>query len=1190
MANEAELAFVATMRDEASAVARSARKTLDGVGGATKPIETELRIRDSATKVLDSVQGKLDDVGRKMQETGSKLTRGISLPLVGVGLAVGKVSADFSRGMGDVASLLPGNTQRVEDLRGVVMRLGPQTGASLGDLSKGLYQTLSAFGDTADTAKILEENAKGARAGAASVSDAINLTSAVTKAYGDTSAEAVGKASDLALMTVRLGQTTFPELAGSIGSVTPLAKALGGSTEELFATFATFTGVTGGASEVSTQLRGVLQSLMAPTKDAAGAIKAAGYENGAALVKAKGLAGAVTFLTDASKKSGKPLQNYISSIEGQTIALGLAGAQGDDYRAKLKQMGDAAGATDAAFKASTTGVGKAAFTWDKAKAKAQVMAVQLGDGLAPAVNALLKASKPLVKTVTGWAKSFADASPKTQKMVAVAIALVAALGPVIVVLGSLVRGMSAIAGGASTAWSGLKKVGDGAKYLHDAGKGQNALGSALDTVRLKGMAAADGIRKGAAAARVWAAAQLTAAKASIKSAAMTVKDTAVKVASTVASKVAAAATKAWAGVQWLLNAAMSANPLTLIIIAIVALVAAIVILWKKSETFRSIVIGTWNAIKAAASAVWGAIVGVLKGAWNAIKSAVSSGVNAIKAVVSRVFAAIKAVVTVYVKVWRTIIVTAWNVIRKVIEVAVDAIKAVVSTAFKWIGTIIRTYVAVWRTIITTAWNAIKAVVSNVVKGLRIVVVGGFNAIKSAISSALTAAKNLVTNAWNAIKTAFTTGVSKAVAAAKELGGKVVGAITGFVGDMAGVGRDIVNGLINGITGMGGALAGAISRFIEDHVPGPVKKLLGIASPSKVFRKLGMWTVEGFVQGFKGGRKRVRDAVKDLFGGLRDYYADKIKDDKKARAATASAIRGLRDETRELERNADARDKITAKLKVMRSAVSDLRDSIREATDVSSVETTNDAPLTAGFVIQGLEERLAAIKAFRRNLAAMKKAGFSRDTIQELMAQGYESGGAAAAALASATADQVKAIEKARNQIDAEAKNAGGSAADGFVKGLEGQIAAVDKIGRRLARALRDALRHELGIHSPSRRLAEDGRHAARGLADGILAGMSDAEAAAAVMADRVAAAATVSLPDLAGMADAAAFRSLGVVRSAETIVIRHEIVSPDGSVSKLSADQIADMIARDPKSADRIERALKAPRRVRAGRAISSSD
>ena len=38
--------------------------------------------------------------------------------------------------------------------------------------------------------------------------------------YGDTSAAAVAKASDLALLTVRLGQTTFPELAASIGRVT----------------------------------------------------------------------------------------------------------------------------------------------------------------------------------------------------------------------------------------------------------------------------------------------------------------------------------------------------------------------------------------------------------------------------------------------------------------------------------------------------------------------------------------------------------------------------------------------------------------------------------------------------------------------------------------------------------------------------------------------------------------------------------------------------------------------------------------------------------------------------------------------------------------------------------------------------------------------------------------------------------
>ena len=70
-----------------------------------------------------------------------------------------------------------------------------------------------------------------------------------------------------------------------------------------------------------------------------------------------------------------------------------------------------------------------------------------------------------------------------------------------------------------------------------------------------------------------------------------------------------AALKAWAlttplvtAAQWLLNAAMAANPITLIIVAIVALVAAFVVLWKKSEAFRNFWIGLWEGIKSAAGA------------------------------------------------------------------------------------------------------------------------------------------------------------------------------------------------------------------------------------------------------------------------------------------------------------------------------------------------------------------------------------------------------------------------------------------------------------------------------------------------------------------------------------------------------------------------------------------------------------
>jgi hypothetical protein len=49
------------------------------------------------------------------------------------------------------------------------------------------------------------------------------------------------------------------------------------------------------------------------------------------------------------------------------------------------------------------------------------------------------------------------------------------------------------------------------------------------------------------------------------------------------------AAKVSAGFQWLLNFAMSANPVVLVVIAIMLLVAAVVIAYKKSETFRGIV-------------------------------------------------------------------------------------------------------------------------------------------------------------------------------------------------------------------------------------------------------------------------------------------------------------------------------------------------------------------------------------------------------------------------------------------------------------------------------------------------------------------------------------------------------------------------------------------------------------------------
>jgi tape measure domain-containing protein len=81
-----------------------------------------------------------------------------------------------------------------------------------------------------------------------------------------------------------------------------------------------------------------------------------------------------------------------------------------------------------------------------------------------------------------------------------------------------------------------------------------------------------------------------------------------------------AATAAWAAVQAVLNVVLTANPIGLVVLALVGLAAAVMVAWQRSETFRNIVTGAFNAVKGAAGAVlgwlrqnWPLLLGILTG-------------------------------------------------------------------------------------------------------------------------------------------------------------------------------------------------------------------------------------------------------------------------------------------------------------------------------------------------------------------------------------------------------------------------------------------------------------------------------------------------------------------------------------------------------------------------------------------------
>jgi hypothetical protein len=139
----------------------------------------------------------------------------------------------------------------------------------------------------------------------------------------------------------------------------------------------------------------------------------------------------------------------------------------------------------------------------------------------------------------------------------------------------------------------------------------------------------------------------------MKSAVTWLKTTRVATLATAAGQhIAAAASKVWAGAQWLLNAALTANPIGLVVIAIAALVAAIVWIATQTTWFQDLWAWTWSKIG-----------DPVKDAWDWIKSMGENLVGWFRDMPSGIRSALSTLVDILVWPYKTafnFIARAWN--------------------------------------------------------------------------------------------------------------------------------------------------------------------------------------------------------------------------------------------------------------------------------------------------------------------------------------------------------------------------------------------------------------------------------------------------------------------------------------------------------------------------------------------------
>ena len=362
-----------------------------------RALADEKRKVSASNKALRDRVQLMRGIGSGMNEFGSKVLTRVAAPLTAAGIASVKFAMDFNKGMANVGTLIPGQTEKLQNYKKEVLDMSVQYGKSANIVSAGLYQVISNVGDTADSMQILNIANKAAVAGVAETADAVNLLTGISSDYGNTSAEMVQRISDLAFKTVELGSTTFPELANQMGKTTTLASTLGVSVDELFGSFAGLTSGTVRTAQVSTRMAGVMRALLNGAGDLGKTFKKLGVQSGDQLVKKYGgLQNALFAIRREVGNNEVAFSKLFVDQEAKLAALALTGAKSKEAAREIALMGKAAGASDTAFREQSEGINAAGFRMEQTMQRIKMMSISIGDKLLPQVEKLMIAAEPWI--------------------------------------------------------------------------------------------------------------------------------------------------------------------------------------------------------------------------------------------------------------------------------------------------------------------------------------------------------------------------------------------------------------------------------------------------------------------------------------------------------------------------------------------------------------------------------------------------------------------------------------------------------------------------------------------------------------------------------------------------------------------------------------------------------------------------
>ena len=359
---------------------------------ATSTAEELRRVLDSAKTSSQKLNAALVNFNQAVM-AANNVTNAIS-QISGALNGVTEESRSFSAAMNAANTMAGKSGEDFARLKGQVAELSKSIPVVRDELANGLYQVISNGVPEDNWIAFLQKSAKASVGGIADLGETVKVTSTIIKNYG-LSWDKAGDVQDKIQLTAKNGVTSFEQLAQALPKVTSNAATLGVSIDELMATFATLTGVSGNTAEVSTQLAAIFTALVKPSSEASKMAQQMGIEFDAAAIKAAG--GMRNFLTDLDKnvkayasKSGMLEQEIYGKLFGSAESLRALGPLTGQLAAKFNEnveaMKGSAGTIDDAFSImSSSGAASLQILKNKFAEVGDAIASTMG-GIMPVLN------------------------------------------------------------------------------------------------------------------------------------------------------------------------------------------------------------------------------------------------------------------------------------------------------------------------------------------------------------------------------------------------------------------------------------------------------------------------------------------------------------------------------------------------------------------------------------------------------------------------------------------------------------------------------------------------------------------------------------------------------------------------------------------------------------------------------------